>query len=118
MGSGTATGDVSIQFGVSGGKLVVDMSEADGFLSDVTSGTPIEASFAFAVTWAPETGMHVTGGAPTRDRSPAASLDRSGHCIQTIYIVGGLGSSGLTLELSAALGVTLGPIQASVDRSA
>jgi hypothetical protein len=114
-GSGTATGDVSIQFGVSGGKLVVDMSEADGFLSDVTSGTPIEASFAFAATWSPETGLHVTGGAQLEIDLPL-HIDLGPVAIETVYIIGGAGSSGLTLELSVALGVTLGPIQASVDR--
>jgi hypothetical protein len=114
-GSGTATGDVSIQFAVTGGKLVVDMSEADGFLSDVTSGTPIEASFAFAATWSPETGLHVTGGAQLEIDLPL-HIDLGPVTIETVYIVGGAGSSGLTLELSVALGVVLGPIQASVDR--
>jgi hypothetical protein len=36
--------------------------------------------------------------------------------LPTLYLVGGIGSDGITLELSAALGLTLGPIQASVDR--
>jgi hypothetical protein len=114
-GSGSATGDVSIQLAVTGGELIIDMSEADGFLSAVTSGTPIQASFAFAATWSPETGLHVTGGAQLEIDLPL-HIDLGPLTIDTVYIVGGAGSSGLTLELSVALGVTLGPIQASVDR--
>jgi hypothetical protein len=114
---GTSGGDLApaIQFQIDGGKLIIDMSEADGFLSDVTSGTPIEATFTLAATWAPDTGIHVTGGAQLEINLPV-HLDLGPVTIQTIYIVGGLITDGLTLELSAAIGVTLGPIQASVDR--
>ena len=113
--SATATLDPSIQAAITGGKLVIDMSEADGFLADVTSGTPIQASFGFAATWAPDTGLHITGGAQLEIDLPM-HLDLGPVTIQTIYVIGGLQGGGLALELAAALGVTLGPIQASVDR--
>jgi hypothetical protein len=113
----TANGDAEFTFGagLTGGKLVIDMSEADGFLSDVTSGTPIQATFDFAATWAPDTGLHVTGGAQLEIDLPL-HLDLGPVTLDTVYVIGGVGNAGLTLELSAALGVTLGPIQASVDR--
>ena len=113
--AGSFTADPSIQAAVTGGKLVIDMSEADGFLSSVTSGTPIEAGFDFACTWQLDTGLHITGGAQLEIDLPL-HLDLGPVTFETIYVIGGVGSSGLTLELSAALGVTLGPIQASVDR--
>jgi hypothetical protein len=113
--SGRATLDPSIQAAVIGGKLVIDMSEADGFLSDVSSGTPIQATFGFAATWAPDTGLHITGGAQLEIDLPL-HIDLGPVTIDTVYVVGGAASAGLTLELSVALGVTLGPIQASVDR--
>jgi hypothetical protein len=111
----TTTLDPSIQFAVTGGLLHIDMSEADGFLSDVTSGTPIQATFAFSATWAPDTGLHVTGGAQLEIDLPL-HLELGPVTLDTIYVILGLISAGLTLELSAAMGVTLGPIQASVDR--
>ena len=113
--SATATLDPSIQAAITGGKLVIDMSEADGFLADVTSGTPIQASFGFAATWAPDTGLHITGGAQLEIDLPM-HLDLGPVTIQTIYVIGGLQGGGLALELAAALGVTLGPIQGSVDK--
>jgi hypothetical protein len=110
-----ATAEPLIQMAITGGALIIDMSEADGFLSDVTSGTPIQATFAFAATWAPDTGLHITGGAQLEIDLPL-HIDLGPVTIDTVYVVGGVASSGLTLELSLALGVTLGPIQASVDR--
>jgi hypothetical protein len=110
-----ATVDPLVQFGVTGGKLVIDMSEADGFLSDVTSGTPIQATFALSATWAPDTGFHITGGAQLEIDIPL-HLDLGPVTFDTIYLIGGLDSDGLSIELAAALGVTLGPIQASVDK--
>lgn len=114
-GSGTAAVDPSITIAITSGKLVIDMSQADGFLSDVTSGTPIQASFDLAATWAPDTGLHVTGGGQLEIDLPL-HLDLGPVTLSTVYVIGGISGGDLTLELSAALGVTLGPIQASVDR--
>ncbi len=110
-----ATADPSVQFGVTNGKLVIDMSEADGFLSDVTGGTPIQATFGFTATWAPDTGLHITGGAQLEIDLPI-HVDLGPVTLETIYVIGGLANDGLTLELAAAMGVTLGPIQGSVDK--
>jgi hypothetical protein len=112
-----AGGDVQFSAGVglTGGKLLIDMSEADGFLSDVTSGTPIQASFDFQCTWQPSTGLHVTGGAQLEIDLPL-HLNLGPVTLPTLYVIGGVANGALTLELSAALGVTLGPIAASVDR--
>jgi hypothetical protein len=113
--AGSASAEPSIQGAVTGGKLVIDMSEADGFLSDVTSGTPIEAGFDLAFTWQPDSGLHITGGAQLEIDLPL-HLSLGPVTLPTVYIVGGFANGDITLELSAALGVTLGPIAASVDR--
>jgi hypothetical protein len=113
--STSATADPSFQVKVSGGKLAVDMKQADSFLSTVTSGTPIEASFDFSGTWQPDTGLHIEGGAQLEIDLPL-HLDLGPVTLPTVYLVAGFDNTGLTLELSVALGITLGPIQASVDR--
>ncbi len=64
----TATGSTAsvvpqVQFAVTKGTVFIDMSEADGFLSSVIGGTPIQASFEIAATWQPDSGLHITGGA-------------------------------------------------------
>jgi hypothetical protein len=111
----TATAEPVVTFKISGGKLVIDTSNADGFIADVTSGRELNATFDFSGTWAPETGLHLEGGAQLEIDLPV-HLSLGPISVSTIYVIGGLSSGGLTLELSAALGVTLGPIQASVDR--
>jgi hypothetical protein len=115
LGAGGGALSPEIGFQIKGGQLFIDMSEADGFLSDVTSGTPIQASFDLAATWAPETGLHVTGGAQLEIDLPL-HIDLGPVTIETVYVIGGLEGGDLTLALALALGVTLGPIQASVDK--
>ena len=114
-GSGTAKGEPTFGVTVAGGKVVIDMSKADGFLADVIGGAPVQATFDLAATWEPDTGLHITGGAQLEIDLPL-HLDLGPVTLPNLYIVGGIDSSGITLELSAALGVTLGPIQGSVDR--
>jgi hypothetical protein len=115
VASSTATAEPVISVKITGGKLVIDTSNADGFIADVTSGISVNATFELSATWAPETGIHVDGGAQLQVNLPL-HLTLGPITVPTIYLVGGLSGSGLSLELSVALGLTLGPIQASVDR--
>jgi hypothetical protein len=113
--TGTATAEPSITIAISGGKAVIDMSNADGFLADVLSGVNVQAGFDLKATWQPDTGLHIQGGAQLEIDLPL-HLDLGPVTLPTLYLVGGVANDAITLEVSAALGVTLGPIQASVDR--
>lgn len=114
-GSNTASAEPTVQFGISQGTVLIDMSDADGFLSDVISGTPIKATFNLNATWQPDTGLHIQGGAQLEIDLPL-HLDLGPVSLPTLYLIAGVSSTGIPLEVSAALGLTLGPIQASVDR--
>jgi hypothetical protein len=114
-GSGTATAEPTIQINIKGGKVVIDMSNADGFLASVLSGVHVEAGFDLGISWAPDTGIHITGGAQLEIDLPL-HLTLGPITLPTLYLVAGASSSGLPIEISAALGLTLGPIEASVDR--
>jgi len=114
-GSGAAKGEPTFGIAVAGGKVVIDMSKADGFLADVIGGTPVQATFDLAATWEPDTGLHITGGAQLEIDLPL-HLTLGPITLPTLYLVGGIDNGDLALEVSAALGVTLGPIQGSVDR--
>jgi hypothetical protein len=105
----------TVTMAIKGGKVVVDMSNADGFLATVLSGIHIEGGFDLGVSWAPDTGIHVTGGAQLEIDLPL-NLTLGPIKLSTLYLVGGAGDSGFPLEVSAAIGLTLGPIEASVDR--
>lgn len=114
-GSGTATAEPTVQIAIKGGKVVIDMSNADGFLATVLSGVHVEAGFDLGISWAPDTGIHITGGAQLEIDLPL-HLTLGPITLPTLYLVAGASSSGLPIEISAALGLTLGPIEASVDR--
>lgn len=111
----TATVEPLVKTQIKGGKVVIDMSNADGFLATVLGGIHVEAGFDLTVTWAPDTGIHITGGAQLEIDLPL-HLTLGPISLPTLYLVGGADSSGIPIEISAALGLTLGPIQAAVDR--
>ena len=104
-----------VQVAVKGGKVVIDTTNADGFLATVLSGIHVEAGFDLAASWAPDTGIHITGGAQLEIDLPL-HLSLGPVTLPTLYLVTGVDSSGIPIEISAALGLTLGPIQAAVDR--
>ena len=111
----TATADPSVTFAVKGGKVIIDTTDADGFLSDVLSGVNVQAGFDFNATWRADTGLHITGGAQLEIDLPL-HLDLGPVTLPTLYLIGGVANDAITLEVSVALGVTLGPIEAAVDR--
>jgi hypothetical protein len=112
---GTATVEPHIKAQITKGKVVIDMSNADGFLATVLSGIHVEAGFDLTVTWAPDTGIHITGGAQLEIDLPL-HLSLGPITLPTLYLVAGADSTGIPIEISAALGLTLGPIQVAVDR--
>ncbi|WP_429554232.1 DUF6603 domain-containing protein [Paraburkholderia sp. MM5477-R1] len=114
-GAGKASVDPLIQIQVTGGKVVIDTSQADGFIADVLSGIHVEAGFDLKATWRGDTGMHIEGGAQLEIDLPL-HLTLGPVTLPTLYIVGGVSDSGIPLEISAALGLELGPLQVSIDR--
>jgi len=113
--SGRAIAEPQVQATIAGGRVVIDTSNADGFLASVLSGVHVEAGFDLAATWAPDTGLHLTGGAQLEIDLPL-HLSLGPVTLQILYVIAGAGDSGIPLEISAALGVTLGPLQVAVDR--
>jgi hypothetical protein len=113
--SNSAIAEPQIQLQVKGGKVVIDTSNADGFLASVLSGVHVEAGFELSATWAPDTGVHITGGAQLEIDLPL-HLTLGPVTLPTLYLIAGASNAGIPIEISAALGLTLGPFQASVDR--
>jgi hypothetical protein len=95
--------------------VVIDTTHADGFLATVLSGVHVEAGCEFKITWQPDTGVHFEGGAQLEIDLPL-HLNLGPVTLPTLYLVFGASDAGIPIEISAALGLTLGPIQASVDR--
>lgn len=113
--AGNSIAEPSAKLQITGGKVVIDMSKADGFLASVLSGIHVEGGFDLTITWAPDTGIHITGGAQLEIDLPL-HLSLGPVTLPTLYLVAGADSNGIPIEISAALGLTLGPIQVAVDR--
>jgi hypothetical protein len=113
--AGTASANPIIDFGVTGGQVVIDTSDADGFLSAILSGTDVQAAFAVQGSWSPDGGLHLSGGGQLEIDIPL-NLDLGPVTISMLHLIVTLAGSGLTAEASAGLSATLGPITAAVDR--
>ena len=113
--SNSAVAEPLVRAELKGGKVVIGMSNADGFLATVLSGVHVEAGSDLSMTWAPGTGVQITGGAQLEIDLPL-HLSLGPVTLQTLYLIAGASSGGFPIEISAALGLSLGPLQASVDR--
>ena len=114
-GSGKATGRPTLQGSITGGKLVVDASQGDGFIASLLSGVHVEAGFGLQFAFAPETGVRFEGSGSLEIQIPVhLSLGPLG--VESIYLVVGFSNGTIPVELSAGLSAALGPLQASVDR--
>jgi hypothetical protein len=118
-GTGKATGEPSLSGEVGGGKLTIDLSQGDGFISTILGGVQIEGNFAFKLHWSPSQGLRIEGSGAL-DIAIPTHISLGPIDLQRLYLRLGLAadSSGVSLpgELSTAFKASLGPLQASVDR--
>jgi N-acetylneuraminic acid mutarotase len=112
---GTVTGSPTAAGEVTGARLVIDASAADGFLKTLFGAGRVEAEFGVGFTFAPETGLRFHGGAGLEIQIPV-HVELGPLEVQAIYLVAGLNGSGLPIELSAGVSAQLGPVKAVVDR--
>ena len=73
-----ANGSFSVQGTVQGGKVFIDASSGDGFLSTILSGKKVEADFDLTVGVSNETGIFFSGSSTSGD--PITSPHRSWPC--------------------------------------
>jgi hypothetical protein len=112
--AGSGSPEPFIAAGLTGGKLMLDLSGSDSFVSEIIPGGPLELDFNLGISWTPS-GLAFTG-------SGALTLSVPLHQqlgpfeIDSLTIVGTLSGNSLQLETSATGGADLGPLQATVDR--
>ncbi|HYT77205.1 MAG TPA: DUF6603 domain-containing protein, partial [Vicinamibacterales bacterium] len=97
-----------------GGRLVVDGSKGDGFISAILSGQRIEAPFDVGFTWSLPGGLRFDGTSSLTILLPA-SIDLGPISISGLTLTAGLGDGGVRVGATAALSATLGPVQAGVS---
>lgn len=110
-------GDVLVEADITGGKIVLDTSDGDGFIARFLGDRHFEADVSAGATWTPQDGLRFRGSAALEAVIP---INRTIGPLQfqTLYLRGGLDSKAarVPLEISAAISGTLGPLTVTVDR--
>ena len=108
-----------IRMALEGGRLVIDFSNADGFIGAVAGGFGIDANLDLAALWSPSTGLQIEGSGGIEIAVPT-HIQLGPIEIVTLYLRVTIADDGgrpsLPIELSGAFSANLGPLQAAVDR--
>jgi hypothetical protein len=114
-GTAGVRGEPTISTVVKGGRLVVDVSEGDGFIESVLRGAKVDAPFEFAATWRPSTGLAIEGGAGVELRFPTR-VELGPVTVDALFTrIGTSPAAPVEIGLGAAFTTRLGPLTATVD---
>ncbi|MFN8648103.1 MAG: DUF6603 domain-containing protein [Gemmatimonadales bacterium] len=113
--SGAATVEPLVAAALSGGRLVVDASKGDGFLTTILANIKIHAPFDLGLTWSLSGGLQFQGSGMLEIQVPLNTA-LGPIVFQRAYIGAGFRDGTVPIELSAAIGAQIGPVAASVDR--
>ncbi|MGH9247999.1 MAG: DUF6603 domain-containing protein [Acidimicrobiales bacterium] len=112
---GTATASPVADGGITGGRLVIDASQGDGFLTTLLGGGRIESTFDVGFAFAADTGLRFHGSGALEIQVPV-HVQLGPVEIQAVYVVARLAGATVPLELSAGFAAKLGVLEAAVDR--
>jgi len=97
------------------GKLTIDLSSADGFVTSVSPQDSFQAAFDLTIGWSTLRGFYIDGGASSEMVLPL-HISLGPVALELLYLDLGIGSDGLSVTASVAATVSLGPISAAIDR--
>lgn len=112
--TGQATGDFGVAGRIEGGKLVISLSGADGFLRSLMSGFGIEADFDLGFGWSAGQGVYFTGSGGLEVQVPS-HIHLGPVEITALTFRIGITPAGFPVTLSADVKGALGPVRATVE---
>ncbi len=108
--------NVTASAGVSSGALVIVAGDGDSFLQAVLPAGGLRATFDLGIAYSTKGGLAFTGGAGL-DATLPVKLSLGGVVsLQGIHLALTVDGSGADFETSAIASLTIGPMQAVVDR--
>jgi hypothetical protein len=114
-----ATNNVSADAGFQAmfvkGKLTIDLSSADGFVTSVSPQNSFQAAFDLTLGWSTLRGFYIAGGASAEMVLPL-HISLGPVALELLYVDLGITPAGLSVTASLAASVSLGPISATIDR--
>ena len=112
--AGKANGDFAIGGDVTGGKLTIDFSEADGFLGSILSAVRVDVPFDAGFDWSVSRGLRMRGSSSLELKLPThLSLGPIG--IETLTVSAGVSSGSFPIGFSADISASLGAIDVVVE---
>ncbi|MEP6984269.1 MAG: DUF6603 domain-containing protein, partial [Chloroflexota bacterium] len=108
------SGDLSITAEVKKGKLVIDMSKADGFLGSLLSGINFESDFDVGMGFSTKSGLFFFGSSTLEVKLPV-HISLGPVDITAITISVGLQGTKFPIGLSGDIKAALGPLQAVIE---
>ena len=115
-GTNSANAEPTVEMQIKEGKLVIDLSQGDGFLQQILSGFGLEADFDLTGTWTPSTGLQLVGSGAIEILLPI-HINLGIAEIKGVYIIVGFGTDvPLHTDLAVQLAANLGPLKAVVDK--
>jgi hypothetical protein len=119
LSASTGAPSPSVQLGaeveLKQGKLVIDASQADGFIGTILGGVKIESEFDLGALYDTQKGLRFTGSATIEIAIPV-HISLGPISIPNIYLIGGFKDGAVPIEFSVDMGAQLGPLAATVSR--
>ncbi len=110
----SASGDFGIEGRLAGGRLVVSMAGADGFLAEILEGFGIDATFDIGFGWRAGSGVYFTGSGGLVVAVPT-HISIGPVEISEIELDIGIDGTGFPISLGVTIGAALGPVAAVVE---
>lgn len=113
-GAGEAAGALSIDGAVTGGRLVIDLSGADGFIGEIMGAVSFAAEFDLAMGLSTDEGFYFRGSSALEIQLPI-HIDLALVELQALTISIGIDPAGIPIGLGADIKANLGPLVAVVE---
>ena len=111
-----ASRSVALSANVSKSAIVISPGDGDGFLQSVLPAKGLRADFDLGIAWSSARGLSFSGSAGL-DATLSVGLSLGGVLtIPTVHLGLKAGDTGLQIEVSATIGLSIGVIQALIDR--
>jgi hypothetical protein len=114
--SGTqGEGDFSFSGDLKGGKILITMENADGFLGTILGGIRVESDFDMGLGFTTKDGLYFTGSSTLEIQLPL-HVALGPVELDALTISVGLSSSGFPIGLAVNIKAMLGPLQAVIEQ--
>lgn len=111
---GKATGSFDVAGRITNGKVLIDASEGDGFLTMLIPGDGVEGNFDLTLGYANDRGFYIEGSATIEIRLPM-HISIGPIDFKALTIAAGLKADNIALSVGADIGANLGPLVAVVE---